>query len=312
MGPKAHQQPAPIASWHRHLLTAAAIFSVLLIAMGGILCVTQSIRSCPDWPGCFGRFYPPLEISSILEYAHRSLALLSALLILGSAIAGLVRSRHQGWIVWPPLAAVALLLEVSFFGARVVLYGLAAGWAAVDVGSALLVVALMLASAGMAHHGGNRISRPAGFSFRTPFARLILATAVVVYVVLVSGVLVSGRNSVTGCLGWPIYSLQQVQLDAHAAADALRLILSLAAIGMLLVIFWQAWRRRSGQPMIFHTSLWLAPAFLLEMLLQGLMLIIGRLPVWLLVPYTVLAAVFWGMLLTLVFVTGLQEKPGNP
>jgi heme A synthase len=206
------------------------------------------------------------------------------------------------------LLAILLLLEVSFFGARVVLYGLAPGWAAVDVGSALLVVALMLASAGMAHLGGNRISRPAGFSFHTPFARLVLATAVVVYVVLVSGVLVSGRNSVTGCLGWPLYNLQQFQLDAYAAAGALRLILSLAAIALLLLIFWHAWRRRSSHPSIFRISLWLAAAVLLEMLLQGLMLIIGRMPAGLLVPYTVLAAVFWGLLLTLVFVTGLQEN----
>ena len=42
----------PIAAWHRNLLAVAAVFTVLLIAMGGVLCVTQSIRSCPDWPGC--------------------------------------------------------------------------------------------------------------------------------------------------------------------------------------------------------------------------------------------------------------------
>lgn len=312
MEQKANQLQTPIASWHRNLLTAAAIFSVLLIAMGGILCVTQSIRSCPDWPGCFGKFYPPLETSPILEYAHRVLALVSGLLILGSAIAGLVRSRHQAWIVLPPLVALALLLEVSFFGARVVLYGLAPGWAAVDVGSALLAVALMIASAVMAHVGGSPSSKPAGFTFHNPSARLILATVGVVYVVLVSGVLVSGTNSVTGCLGWPIYSLRQYQLDAHGAADAFRLILSLVGIVMILAVFWQAWRRRTRQPVVFRTALWLGIAFLLEMLVQGLMLLIGRLPVALLVPYTVLAAAFWGLLVVLVSATGLPASAPEP
>ncbi len=308
MEQKASQPQTPIASWHRSLLTVAAIFSVLLIAMGGILCVTQSIRSCPDWPGCFGKFYPPLETSPILEYTHRFLALVSGLLILAAAIAGLVRSRHQGWIVFPPLVAVVLLLEVSFFGARVVLYGLAPGWAAVDVGSALLVVALMIASAVMARAGRDQLSKPAGLTFHNPFAKLVLATAGVIYVILVSGVLVSGKNSITGCLGWPIYSLRQFQLDAHGAANVLRLIVSLAAIGMFLAVFGQAWRRRSKQPAVFRISLWLGIAFLLEMLLQVLMLLIGRLPTALLIPYTVLAAVFWGLLVTLTFVTGLQRN----
>ena len=131
----------PIAAWHRNLLALAAVFTVLLIAMGGVLCVTQSIRSCPDWPGCFGKLIPPLETSPILEFTHRLLAAGSGLLVFAAAIAGLARSRRLRWIVIPPLVASILVVEVSYFGAMVVLRGITPGWAAVDVGSALLVVA---------------------------------------------------------------------------------------------------------------------------------------------------------------------------
>jgi cytochrome c oxidase assembly protein subunit 15 len=306
MDQKVNPAQMPIASWHRNLLTAAAIFSVLLIAMGGILCVTQSIRSCPDWPGCFGKFYPPLETSPILEYTHRVLAMVSGLLILGSAIAGLIRSRRQAWIVIPPLVTIVLVVEVSFFGARAVLYGLTPGWAAVDVGSALLVVALMITSALIAQAQKNQSLAPDNLSFRSPFARLVLVCAGVTYLILLSGVLVSGQGSVTGCLGWPIYSLRQFQMDGHAPANTLRLILSLIDILLILVVFVQAWRRKTKRPEIFRLAIWFVATFALEMLLQVFLLVFG-LQIPILVPYTVVAAVFWGSLITLVVLTGLQD-----
>ncbi len=165
----------PIAAWHRNLLAAAAVFTILLIAMGGVLCVTHSIRSCPDWPGCFGKIIPPLETSPILEFTHRVLAATSGLLILGAAIAGVVRAPRLRWILIPPLAACVLVVEVSYFGALAVLRGLAPGWAAVDVGSALLVVALMVTAAVIAHTRRLNPSLPDRLNFRSPFARLAMS-----------------------------------------------------------------------------------------------------------------------------------------
>jgi len=296
----------PIAAWHRNLLTAAAILTVLLIAMGGILCVTQSIRSCPDWPGCFGKLIPPLETSPILEYTHRVLAGLSGLIILLAAIAGVARARQRRWIMIPPLVALALVLEVSFFGAQAVLYGLTPGWAAVDVGSALLVVALTVSSAVISHDASSQASLPNQLAFRRPFARLVLATAGVVYVVLISGVLVSGKDSISGCLGWPIYSLRQFQQDGLSATNILRLSLSGAGILMIVAVLAQAWRRQQQQPTIFRSAVWLGAICLLETLIQGLLLVFGFQPA-LLVLYTMTAATLWGLLITLVALTGLQD-----
>jgi heme A synthase len=247
-----------------------------------------------------------METSPILEVTHRLLAGSSGLLILLAAIAGLARTRRQRWIVIPPLAALALVVEVSFFGARAVLYGLTPGWAAVDVGSALLVVALMVTSAVVAHTAGSRASLPTQWTFRNSFARLVLVMTGAIYGILVSGVLVSGKDSITGCLGWPLYSLRQFQLDGLGAANILRLILSVAGMALIVAVVAQAWRRRGQQPAIFRAALWLGALFLLELLIQGLLLTFGfQLP--LLVLYTVTAAALWGQLVVLLVITGLQD-----
>ena len=295
-----------IVAWHRKLLAVAAIFTVLLIAMGGVLCVTQSIRSCPDWPGCFGKFIPPLEVSPILEYTHRALAAMSAVLILGAASAGLVWARRLRWIVFPPLAAGVLLVEVSYFGAMVVLHGITPGWAAVDVGSALLATALMVTAAVIAQARKSHPALPDRLSFRTPLARLVLATVTIIYGVFTSGVLVAGKNSITACLGWPIYSLQLYQVDAHGAGNILRLIFSVIGIFLVIRMFVQVRRSWRERPTVFRSARWALAAFLLESVLQALLLIFGF-KVSLLVLYTVTAAVFWGLLVMLGVNAGLES-----
>jgi cytochrome c oxidase assembly protein subunit 15 len=294
-----------IASWHRNLLIAGAVFSVLLISMGGVLCVTQSIRNCPDWPGCFGTFIPPSQPGPILEYTHRALAAVSGLLILSAAITGLVRSPRVCWVTIPPLVAVVLLVEVSYFGAQVVLRGLAPCWAAVDVGSALLVVALMVAAAVMASSRIKTSQQPGRPSFRGIFARLVLATTAVVYIVLVSGILVAGKGSITACLGWPIYSLKLFQADGHGVGNALRWILSFIGIVLFIAMLLLAWRKRLESPRLFKHAAWLGILAFFEALLQVLLLILGH-QVSLLIVYTITAAVFWALLVTQLVRAGLE------
>jgi heme a synthase len=294
-----------IADWHRRLLAAAAIFIILLIGMGGVLCVTQSIRSCPDWPGCFGKIIPPLEMSPILEVTHRVLAGISALLILGAAIAGLARARRLPWIVFPPLAAGALLVEVSYFGAMVVLHGISLVEALIDVASALLATALMVAAAVIARAHQSHPTQPDRLAFRTPIARLALATVIVAYGVFISGILVAGKNSITACLGWPIYSSQLFQVDSLGIANILRLAFSVIGIVLIIVTLVQIWHSRQEHPAVFGMARWVLAAFLLEALLQVLLLIFGfKIP--LLVPYTVTAALLWGLLVALGTSIGLE------
>ncbi len=287
-----------ITSAHRTLLVAASVFTVLLIGIGGILCVTQSIRNCPDWPGCFGSLLPPAQAGPILEYTHRLLAGISSLLILGSAVVGMVRVPRLRWISIPPVVAILLLVEVSFFGAQVVLQGLSPGWAAVDVGSALLVVALMVTAAVKATTRKDAVTievRPGNLS---RYTKLVFATTTVVYIIFVSGILVAGKGSFTACLGWPLYNLAQFRLDGHTLANTLRLVLSVAGLGMLIAVFVLTWQKRYKRRGLYRAARWVGLAFLVEVLGQVALQVFGPL-VPILVVYTLAAAALWGLLVML-------------
>ena len=307
MDQKSTKLPGSIATWQSNLLIVAAIFTVLLIAMGGVLCVTQSIRNCPDWPGCFGSIFPPLETGPVLEYTHRVLAAVSGLLIISAAITGVVRNWRNRWISLPPLVAIGLLIVVSFFGAQVVLRGLAPGWAAVDVGSALLVVALMVSTATIASFRTNNPAHADRLVYSTPFSRLVLAATAVLYVVLVSGVLVAGKGSITGCLGWPIYSWSLIQADGHLIGSLLRLVLSVAGFVIILIVLVSAWHDRKEHPSIFSIARWLSLTLVLEVIFQVLVLVLG-LQQPLLIIYTVAAAALWALLVSLMVRTGLTSS----
>lgn len=299
---------APIAAWHCHLLATAAVFTVVLIAMGGILAVTHSIRSCPDWPGCFGKILPPLETSPILEVTHRLLAGITGLLILAATIAGWMRARHFRWLMVPMFVTCALVMEVSYLGRQVVLQGISPGWAAVDLGSALLVVALCVMTAVIASARRRNPALPDRFVFNSPFARLVLAAVCVVYVVLVSGVLVAGPNSITSSLGWPIYSAAVFRMDSPGMGNILRLLLSIAGIGLIITVLVQAWRSRQNSPAIFHTACWVGAVFLFLVFLQVLMLVVGiKTP--LMIAYTIGTAAFWGLLLRLGGEAAMDTAP---
>ncbi|HSG00886.1 MAG TPA: COX15/CtaA family protein, partial [Vicinamibacterales bacterium] len=185
---------------HRKILTAATAMTTLLIILGGVVCVTESARGCPDWPRCYGQLLPPMRVDAVIEYSHRLVAALTTPLILVAAILGLRSSSAVRWARWPPVIAIPLLIAVAVFGAFAVLRGLSPWAAAIDVGSALLVLALLVAASVAA----TRSAQP-GFRDRWSLdhagARWAAAAAAGLFLVLVSGVLVAAPESSVRCLG---------------------------------------------------------------------------------------------------------------
>jgi heme a synthase len=303
MTPPSPSTKPVISSRHGYLLLASAVMTYLLIVMGGVVCVTGSGGGCPDWPGCYGSIIPPLQTSSIIEYLHRLVAGLTFVLVIGAAIVSWRKSATLHWVSWPAMLAVVLLLVVSAFGAAAVLHGLPRGLAAVDLGSALIVLALVSTATVVAFSHRVDPSLADGLSGRQAFTRLAFWTLVAIYLVLVSGVLVAGKGSLTRCLGWPVW--RALAMDLPGWPQVVRRVLAGVAGFLIIAVVVQAWRTQRRQQGILAVATVVGFLFLVEMLLGALMLG-GNVTFLMLVIYVAAAAALWVMIVVLAVMSGLE------
>jgi cytochrome c oxidase assembly protein subunit 15 len=291
---------ARIARWHAAILLTASILTALLITLGGLVCASGSAQGCPDWPGCYGQIVPPPQVNAVIEYLHRLVAALTTPFILAAAIAGWWKARPIRWVSRPPLVAIPFLLAVIVFGAIAVLRGLPRGWAAVDLGSALVVLALMTAAATAA------LARRADPSLRDRFstrnAGLALGALVATYLVLVSAVLVAGTGSLTRCLGWPLWHV--LGGDLPGWPQPARLVAAGVAGVFIAAVVVESWRPRAGHASLRRVATAAGALFLVEMA-SGVLMLAGGYSIPLLAVAAAAAAALWGLLAAIVVLRGL-------
>jgi len=243
-----------VPKWHRTLFTWAAFMVYVLVFSGGIVCITDSSHGCPDWPICHGRWFPPNQVNSIIEYSHRLLTPVTLPFLIAAAVVAGRRYRSKRWIFIPTIGAIVCLAVVVVFGALVILTGLPRGWAAADLGTALIALALMVtASTGVSarFRSPDRELRP---SLTSGMARLAMATAATVYAVLVSGVLVSRPSALMRCLNWPgVVGLGRPE-DLFGWLYLLRFAIGVLATALIVILVAQAWRTQRHRPLLVRDA----------------------------------------------------------
>ena len=288
-----------ITRGHYTLLVVASALTCLLITLGGIVCVTGSAAGCPDWPGCYGRIVPPPQVNAIIEYVHRFVAALTSPFIIAAAVVSWRRARSIRWVSRPPVIAIPFLLAVIVFGALAVLRGLPRGLAAVDLGSALIVLALMAEATAAAGLRRADPGRPDRLSIRD--ARLALGALGATFVVLVGGVLVAGKGSLTRCLGWPMARFMDYDLPGWP--QAARLFMAALAGVLIVALVVDAWRtqRRRTAYRIVATA---AGVLLLVEIIAGVLMLAAGFSIAPLAVSVAAAAVLWALLVALVVWSG--------
>lgn len=252
--------------------TATAVSVFILVIIGGVVRVTESGLGCPDWPLCYGKVLPPLEYTAIIEYTHRFVAsVIVGPLILATAIVALMRYRHDRWVWIPAAISVPLLIVQGLLGGVTVLTHLPGEIVALHLGTAeaLLAVCLFLMVA----------------SYRTPIARTretsgdgyhswAIAGTVGVYVVIISGAVVTAMGATGACVTWPLCQGSAFPMQHLTAVHMFHRYVVLVLGVLLIYAVWRCGTARGAD----NTLRWLAALTLLTFIAQ---VVVGAATIWL-------------------------------
>ena len=252
---------------YRIVVLAALIAAVGQVALGGVVRVTGSGLGCPDWPLCHGGIIPPFELETLIEYSHRLSASVLGILVLAASLLAWRFLRENRTVIISTASALGLVVAAAVLGGVTVLTELA--WWVVMVHLALaeaLVASLVIASVAGWNAGPGERSSNADAVPNKRFERLLQATLIGTFALILSGSYMVGLGYGSTCDTWPMCRGDILpQGEASVVHMAHRYVAGLVGI-LTAGVALSAWYRRTG-PNVGRAALALLGLFLIQTLL---------------------------------------------
>ena len=290
-------------------MTVAAVFALIII--GGVVRVTGSGLGCPDWPLCYGKVFPPLEFTAIIEYTHRLVAsaIVGPLILLTSGTVWLAY-RREPWLVIPASLSVVLLIGQGLLGGVTVLQELPGEIVAAHLAVAEALLACLLLLTVVAFRGPLRL-RPGAAketgSDRFPMLALIAAAGV--YLLILSGSLVTGSGATAACLSWPLCQGELFPQQMPAAIHMGHRFVAAIIGGLVLYVAHLGFRDRQRPPEVRLLSVMVAALFMAQVVV-GAVTILARFPIELMALHLAMGTAVWGAMATLA-IFALTRNPAT-
>jgi heme A synthase len=169
-----------------------------MMTLGAFVRASESGLGCPDWPACHGQLVAGGH-HALIEEAHRWLATILVLAVVGLALMVFRDYRHERRVTRPVAWMLALLaLQVILGGVTVLLHNVAWTIVAHYGAAALLVWSITLVAVRLAFPAGERAPRDS-------FSRLTAWFVGLSYGLLVAGSTLANAGSDTACgRGFPL------------------------------------------------------------------------------------------------------------
>jgi len=196
------------------VLTTVATFILLLI--GGVVNPTGSSLACPDWPTCYGTFFPEMTGGILYEHTHRLVA--STVGLMTCILAALIWKNHTDKSLRTlGLTAVGLVIFQGVLGGITVLYKLPLMVSTAHLGTSMIFFLLLIYISYQLK--GSVLKMPGTYQKPLNSRRFVGIATLAVYVQIVLGAFVrhtgSGRACGTDfllCLGTWLPTLGPAQL----------------------------------------------------------------------------------------------------
>lgn len=220
----------------RYLVLGSALAAWALVAVGGVVRVTESGLGCPHWPLCTADAIPLHKRASFIEYSHRAVVAVVVALVVAVAVRAWQSYRARRDILWPALAALVLVPLQALLGAVVVWLTLP-GWVVAFhfvVGLVFLGTLVFAAAAAWL---------PAERTATLRFARLAWTAVFAGFVLVCVGATVVALDAGAACgKQWPACNGAFVAGGAHADVQVAHRLLAYTVAGLALALFVLAFR----------------------------------------------------------------------
>jgi heme o synthase len=293
----------------QRLALTTGIMVYLAIVMGGVV-RSSGTEGCPDWPTCYGQWLPPSQPGALLDYGHRLGTLLILPLIVLTFIAAWRNFQDIRWIRYAALSALIVM------GIQVVWGGLVSVQAPVDrsmltavhLGVALLLLAflLVLIVAAFYQRAGKPTRQLNLFRPRSRFHRLTLLSTVAVFLVLVSGAVVSAAGLDQACGGWPLCG----RLLPATGGELIHIIHRGFVLLTGILVFWMllhAWKTQRTQVPVLTAATVTASLFFAQALM-GAYKVAQGFPAHLIGLHEATAAAVWASVVIQLAAVGMVNR----
>lgn len=193
-----------VSAWLLGLNGAGVFFTWVLIMWGGLVHGTGASLACPDWPTCYGSFFPEMSGLVFYEHGHRllgaSVGFCTLLMVPFYWRTGIGRLRFLS------LLALGLVIFQGVLGGITVIFRLPPAVSISHLGTSMAFLALLLwllLTAWQTRKGTLSISKPSKI-MPTWVLGFSLFTLALVYLQLVSGAVMRHLGAGLACVDWPL------------------------------------------------------------------------------------------------------------